>query len=99
MRLEASIKRYIGDSAEMKPRPGFVQDDGTTLTAQDLPPGSSFYMEDTGLISRWTGQIWTEGFPELRNEELQVQLAILAELRAAREEARTGLPVLTNSLG
>lgn len=99
MRLEATIKRYIGDSSERPPMPGDLLDDGTAITPGDLPAGSSFFLEDTGLIRRWTGQVWTEGFPEPRNEELQVQLAILAELRAVREEARTGLPVLINELG
>ena len=99
MRLEATIKRYVGDSSETKPTPGWPQADGTTLLATDLPAGSSFLEEDTGLVSRWTGYIWTQSFPEPRNEELTVLLAILAELRAMREEARTGLPVLTNILG
>ena len=98
MRLESSIKRYIGLSTEQKPRPGITLDDGSEISAKDLPAGSSFFEEDTGLVSRWTGSIWTAAFPEPRSEELQVQLAILAEIRAVREEARSGLPVLTNSL-
>lgn len=97
VRLETTIKRYIGLSTEAKPRPGITLDDGTEISDKDLPAGSSFFEEDTGLVSRWTGIVWTEGFPEPRNEELQVQLAILAEIRAVREETRIGLPVLTHS--
>lgn len=98
MRLESSIKRYIGLSTERKPRPGLTMEDGVVVTLSDLPAGSSFFEEDTGLVSRWTGLVWTEGFPEVRSEELQIQIEILSELRAARTEARTGLPVHTNSL-
>ncbi len=97
MRLESTIKRWIGDSTETKPRPGVEQPDGTTLEAWELPAGSSFYEENTGFISRWTGQVWTAPFPEPRSEEVQVLIAILEEIRAAREEARIGLPVLTHN--
>ena len=73
-------------------------DDGVTeLQGWELPAGSSFYEEDTGFISRWTGQVWTEPFPEQRSEEVQILIAILEEVRAAREEARIGLPVLTHN--
>ena len=97
MRLEATIRRYIGDSSETKPRPGILLDDGTTIAEADLPPGSSFLEEDTGLVSRWTGLRWSVPVAE-STEELEVLNQILAELRASREESRTGLEVLTNHL-
>ncbi len=95
MRLEATIKRFIGDSSERKPQPGEKLEDGTTLDLGDLPPGSSFLEEDTGLIARWNGQRWSRPVNESK-DELDVLNQILAELRDAREESRTGLPVLSN---
>ena len=97
MRLEATIKRYIGDSSETKPRPGILLEDGTTLTVADLPVGSSFLEEDTGLVSRWMGLRWSVPSSEPK-EELEALNQILAEMRAQREETRIGLPVLTNHL-
>ena len=99
MRLETSIKRYIGDSSERKPRPGELQDDGTTLLATDLPSGSSFFEEDTGFVSRWTGYVWTTVPPERPTEEVTILKEIRDLMRAAREEGRTGLPSLTHSNG
>lgn len=96
MRLETSIKRYIGDSSERKPLPGELQADNTILLATDLPSGSSFFEEDTGFVSRWTGYVWTTAPPERATEELTVLKEILSLLEATREEARTGLgPVVS----
>lgn len=97
VRMESSIKRYIGHSSEQKPRPGALLEDGTVITFEDLKVGSSFLEEDTGFISRWTGIVWSEPVVEAA-EELEVLNQILAEMRAAREEARIGLPVPTNHL-
>ncbi len=95
MRLEATIKRFIGDSSERKPMPGEKLEDGTVLL--DLPAGSSFLEEDTERIARWNGQRWSKPVHESK-DELDVLHQILAELRDAREESRTGLPVHTNHL-
>ena len=70
VRLEGSIKRYVGYSSDTKP---------------DLEPrdaGSSFLEEDSGLISRWTGRTWT--LPEKPAEERWLQ-AIYGELVRIRE--------------
>lgn len=93
VRLEATIKRYIGHSTDTRPRPGVSQPDGTTLKIADLPPGSSFLEEDTGRVFRWDGTFWAAA----PVDETQVELlaAILREFRALRAELGTGLPVTT----
>lgn len=94
VRLETTIKRYIGHSGDLKPRPGVVLDDGSTIS--DLPAGSSFLEEDTGRVYRWTGAIWSAA--EGSDEQTLLLAEILAEVRALREEASSGLPVVTPSL-
>lgn len=93
VRLESTIKRYIGGAGDVKPRPGITLPDGILITAAELPVGSSFLEEDTGLISRWTGVNWTVALPEMDAVSNILLAEILHELRATREEARTGLPV------
>ena len=51
VRLESAIKRYIGTSDDIKPRP--------ESTGETLPAGSSFLESDTGRIWRWDGFDWT----------------------------------------
>lgn len=46
VRLEGTIKRFIGTSTDEKP---------TT----DVPPGSSFLESNTGVVSRYDGTVWT----------------------------------------
>ena len=101
VRLETTIKRFIGLSRDRFA--GRVSlEDGSTFSTDEIPAGSSFFESDTGLTRRWTGSGWTEAFPEPENEELKVLVdisrAILVELRAARTESETGLPVETSSL-
>ena len=45
VRLEGTIKRFIGTSSDEKP---------TT----DVPPGSSFLEANTGIVSRFDGMTW-----------------------------------------
>lgn len=82
MKLEGTIKRYIGNSSELKPFVGQVitADDGSryTLTTQDLPAGSSFLETDTGRIYRFTGTGWAVFEPIDENGVLLS--AILQEL-------------------
>lgn len=62
VRLESTIRRYVGLSTDRKPFVGVNLPDGAgvsaTLTALDLPPGSSFLETDTGAIWRWNGMTW-----------------------------------------
>ena len=64
IRLEASVKRYIGLSTDAKPTVG-TSYDGTVITDNDLPAGSTFLEEDVFLadgtqrIARWNGKKWT----------------------------------------
>lgn len=51
VRLEGSAKRYVGLSSDTKPE----------LEAKDA--GSSYFAEDTGLVSRWTGRTWADPSP------------------------------------
>ena len=93
VRLERAIERYIGDSADQKPRPGITIDDGTTVGANSPPVGSSFLEEDTGRIFRWDGLVW--GASPLADERAIALLTeIRDELQNARLEERTGLPVM-----
>lgn len=60
VRLESTIKRYIGNSTDPKPTFGVVID-GVEITSADLPVGSSFMEADTGHIYRWSGTQWQFG--------------------------------------
>lgn len=71
VRLEGTIKRYIGVSTDEKPM-------------EDVPAGSSFLEEDTGLVWRFNGG-WRVPPPDERMADLLQ--AILAELVAIRERA------------
>ena len=84
VRLEGSIKRYIGLSSDTKPVLGW-QPDGSTLTGADLPAGSSFLETDTGRIYRWDGaSAWT--LPILGpDDQLYVLQALLSEVTQLRQ--------------
>lgn len=75
VKLEGSIRRYIGLSTDEKPSVG-AQLDGRTVTAGDLPAGSSFLETDTGRIARWDGTTWT--LPALAGEEVTQLLSLIA---------------------
>lgn len=72
MRLETTIKRFIGNSTEQLPE----------LEQRDA--GSTVLLEDTGKVVRWTGKAWV---PET-HEESQAGLLreILHTLRDNHQE-------------
>ena len=82
VRLEGTIKRWVGLSSDVKPALG-LQADGSTITSADLPAGSSFMESDTGRIYRWDGASWTVSLPV--DEQLYVLEAILSELKEFRQ--------------
>ena len=84
VRLEGSIKRYIGLSTDIKPGLGY-QTNGSTVLAADLPAGSSFLETDTGRIYRWDGaSAWTLPVPG-SDEQLYVLQAMLIEIVELRQ--------------
>lgn len=64
VKLESTIKRFIGKSTDQKPVVGRYFGD-VLIQAKDLPPGSTFLEEDFFLadgsqrIARWNGEAWT----------------------------------------
>ncbi len=91
--LETNVKRFIGDSHERKPRPGDTMPDGYVLTTNDMPAGSSFLEEDTAFVSRWDTIRWSTPVPEGPTQDTILLASILTELRDARLERQTGLPI------
>lgn len=101
VRLEGTVRRYIGLSTDEKPVPG-VQIDGTTIAETDFPAGSSFLESDTGSIYRWDadprgGHWW---LPEpgsataaSADEQLYLLQAILREITQMRELTELRLAV------
>ena len=81
IKLEGTIKRYVGNAYDVKPSPGVHP--YATMTANELPPGSSFLEEDTGRIYRWNGAEWTCG--TLGDVHAGLLEQIILELRALRE--------------
>src|SRR5262245_19397262 len=81
VKLEGSIKRWIGISSDTKPFIG-TNPDGTTLNASDIPPGSSFLESDTGIVYRWTGTAWVS--PQADDRVLELLRQILDEAKRAR---------------
>lgn len=55
-----------------------------TLTAADIPAGSSFLEEDTGLIWRWNGLLWAVHVPE--EEAVPYLQTLITELRGLRKD-------------
>ena len=88
VKLEGTIKRFIGLSTDTKPSVG-LNLDGLTLTALDLPPGSSFLETDTGRIWRYNSLEWVIHVPE--NEQAEYLQAILFELASIKEAIVEGL--------
>ena len=83
VKLEGTIRRYIGLSTDVKPELGY-QSDGSTIASSDLPAGSSFMETDTGNIYRWNGSsAWTLPIPE--SDELYVLQSLLRELTELRQ--------------
>ena len=83
VRLEGTIRRYIGLSTDEKPVLG-LQEDGSTIEASALPAGSSFLESDSGRIYRWNGEAWTLPVAET-DEQLYVLQALLMEITQFRE--------------
>lgn len=81
VKLEGSIKRFIGLSSDTKPE---RWEDANT------PAGSSFLEADTGRVYRWTGSEWqaAAGSPDGTMQEL------LIETRSVRERLDMLLEVL-----
>lgn len=78
VKLEASIRRYVGISTDTKPT-GYVE--GQTVR-DPIPAGSSFLETDTGDIWRWNGTEWTA---HESIEAAEWLAAIYGELRQLRE--------------
>lgn len=89
VRLESTIKRFIGLSVDAKPNG--LGDDGV-FRSVNLPPGSSFLEEDTGRIYRWNGEIWV--FPMTEDEVPSLLSGILSELQTIRELQETTVATL-----
>ena len=94
VRLETTIKRWIGTASDSKPTPGGtlfdpITNTSTPVLAADVPPGSSFLETDTGRIYRWTGSDWTVFVPE--EEQSEYLQAILFELASIKEAIIEGL--------
>lgn len=91
VRLEGSIRRWVGLSTDEKPYVGLQIDGVTITTATDIPPGSSFLESDTGRIYRWSGNEWR--LPQAATDDhllvLQALLSEIRELRLAVELALT----------
>lgn len=67
VRLETSIKRFIGLSTDEKPYPGLILPGGHELTQAEMPPGSSLFTWDTNEVWHWNGLEWVIGeTPEVR---------------------------------
>ena len=77
VRLETTIKRFIGDSEDQKPVVGSLVE-GVIIAAQDVPIGSSFLETDTGRIYRYSSDGWVVFVPE--NEEAYLLSALLVEV-------------------
>lgn len=68
VRLEGTIKRFIGSAGDQKP--------GFPANREDsIPPGSSFLEVDTGKIYRWDGYTWILFVPLDEQVELLSLLA------------------------
>lgn len=76
IKLEGTIKRYIGLSTDIKPQSGEPFAGGAV--AETIPQGSSFLEADTGRIYRWLGTSWELNIPI--DDQLVVLQAVLREL-------------------
>jgi hypothetical protein len=85
VRLEGTIKRFVGRSSDTMPRPGVQGADGTTPTDADIPVGSRFVVSDTGEEYRWNGSDWYPVEPE------SPVVGLLTELIAETRAVRSGL--------
>ena len=83
VRLEGSIKRWIGNSSDTKPA---LDVNSTEPAAAQIQAGSSFLEVDTGRIYRWDGAAWAVHVPAadtgLALELISQQLVRVQELLA-----------------
>ena len=74
IRLEGTIRRYIGLSSDDKPVPvpSYRSVDGSNVVspAEIMLVGSSFMETDTGKIWRWDGRTWIHYEAEDENKIL-----------------------------
>jgi hypothetical protein len=82
VRLESTIKRFVGRSSDDKPRPGQEGADGITPAVADVPPGSTFLDLDTGGLYRWDGTDWI--LPSVEDATVALLGELLQEMRAVR---------------
>ena len=71
VRLEGTIKRYIGTSTDEKP-------------TEEIPPGSSFLETNTGSVFRYDGRVWIVApGGETVSALLEVMVSLLVDVREA----------------
>ena len=71
VRLEGTIKRYIGASTDEKP-------------TEEIPPGSSFLETNTGAVWRFDGRVWIVApSGEAVSALLEVVISLLVDVREA----------------
>lgn len=82
VKLETSIKRFIGLSSDTRPTPYKLG--GTMAEGETLPIGSVFFEMDTGREYRWEGGIWFlwPNLAELLDAQLTVMRLIYTEIQA-----------------
>lgn len=86
VKLEGSIKRFIGLSSDTKPEREGADSFGNPTGAM-LPPGSSFFETDTFRIARWNGIQWTYEAEDTRiTDRLDTLIAEIRELKAVHLE-------------
>ena len=78
--LEGNIKRFIGDSAEVRPTP-FPS--GTMAEGETIPPGSSWFSRDTFEIERWDGTRWSRA-PQ--DTEVVAMLGMILDVQRSNNE-------------
>ena len=90
VRLETSIRRFIGLSTDEKPVPGVRRlEDDHLYTAADIPAGSTLLETDRGWLWHYDGERWVRAAPDTSMEVWAA--AILAELASIREAIIEGL--------
>ena len=101
VRLVTTIKRYIGPSADAKPRPGerWLTDAGdyVVLKGPDVPAGSTFLESDTDQMYKWDGATWwpsrVEGDVLTTLEDIK---ELLSQILVHTEVVRSAAAVMAN---
>lgn len=92
IRLEGTIKRYLGESTDTKPQSG--EPYGRDATIETIPVGSSFLETDTGRIYRWDGEGWVAYIPS--DAQAFYLRAILLELQQLNRQLELATGVLVS---